>query len=255
MLPVITIAVPSYGLFAFIGMFAVLVFLCFRIEKYGIDFYDLLKLAVFLIPSLLFGGTALSVMSRLPLIAQGVHPLNLILRGGLVFYGGLFGVIVGAKIFSRFSKYSSTEILRFLAPGFPLFIIFGRIGCYMAGCCFGVFLAHPFNLLNLILFARVPTQLIESMFALLLLVVMVAIEKHKTSAWDSLKFFLISYAVFRFGLEFFRGDAARGIHFGVSTSQWISMMIVGYYGAVCIMRCRSNAVSRLKSNASDAGNR
>ena len=241
MLPIITIEVPSYGLFAFIGMFAVLVFLCFRIEKYGIDFYDLLKLAVILVPSLLFGGTALSVISRLPLIALGVHPLNLILRGGLVFYGGLFGVIVGARIFSKFSKYSSTEILRFLATGFPLFIVFGRIGCYLAGCCFGTLLAHPINLLNLILFVRVPTQLIESAFALLLFVVMVIIEKHKASTWDNLRFFLISYAIFRFGLEFFRGDTARGIHFGISTSQWISMMIVGYYGAIWVIYSRKQS--------------
>ena len=54
-------------------------------------------------------------------------------------------------------------------------------------------------------------------------------RKHKE--YDSLKFYLLAYAKFRFANEFLMDDEVRGLFFGLSTAQWISARIVAYYAA------------------------
>ena len=78
-----------------------------------------------------------------------------------------------------------------------------------------------------------PVQLIECIFDLFLFVLMVVItrkqmhaEDNNSASFDPLCVYLVLYAVFRFVLEFFRGDAARGGLWIFSTSQWISLAVL-----------------------------
>ena len=125
-----------------------------------------------------------------------------------------------------------------VVPAFPLFHGFGRIGCFMAGCCYGVKLATPAELFGIFTLDRLPVQLIEAGFEFLLFAVLLFCEK-KQAKTDTLQIYLITYAIFRFCIEFFRGDAIRGIFLGFSTAQWVSLAIITCYVYRHFKMCRT----------------
>jgi phosphatidylglycerol:prolipoprotein diacylglycerol transferase len=241
MLPYIYIILPSFVVFAFIGGFVALLFIYSRIDKFGVKFTDLLKVFVICAVAAFVGGKALFVLTMIPWLVVNFSMSNLlllILQSGFVFYGGLFGVLLTLKVYTKFSKYEELAVYRMIAPAIPLFHAFGRIGCFFAGCCYGKELNTPIKIRHMIQMERFPVQAIESLFEFVLFVVMILIDRKKKHT-DLLKIYLLSYAVFRFMNEFFRGDEVRGIYMGLSTAQWISLAIVAYY-AVVFMRnsCR-----------------
>ena len=133
---------------------------------------------------------------------------------GFTFYGGL---ITGLAFVICFGSIFMTPIqLRkaIEACVLPLVIAhaLGRIGCFLEGCCYG----RPISGTGLLH----PTQLYESFFLFLLAGTLIYTERYTKISPLNLYFF--SYPVFRFFVEFFRGDD-RGSVLGMSTSQWVSI--------------------------------
>lgn len=151
------------------------------------------------------------------------------LGGGFVFYGGmLFGLALTVLYF--YKKQIPRENINIFIPGLALGHAIGRIGCFLAGCCYGketeFFLSiylHGHN--------RHPVQLYESLLLLILGIVFYfkLAKKFKNnipsiSIWPD---YLIGYGVIRFMMEMLRGDKIRGIILGdLSTSQLISTLII-----------------------------
>ena len=71
-------------------------------------------------------------------------------------------------------------------------------------------------------------QLIETFAEIIIFIGVLVIQRKRPQA-DSLRFYLVTYAILRFLDEFLQGDEIRGIWFGLSTAQWISIAIIGYY--------------------------
>ncbi len=179
--------------------------------------------------------------------------------GGLTYYGGLvFSSIAGIWLLKR-DRFPVWKACDLSAVGIAIGLGFGRIGCLLAGCCFGkmsdsaLALSFPprspasdaqFKLGTLPSAADwslpvLPTQVLESLmsfgvaaFCLLYLSSRKKYDGH-VFAW-----FLGLYAFGRFVLEFFRADD-RGGAFGLSTSQWIGVAIVAC--AYAIHRWRQRA--------------
>ena len=160
--------------------------------------------------------------------------LLLIFGGGLVFYGGLIGALLGAL---RYVLHFKTPISAMLDLGFvgvPLFHAFGRVGCFMAGCCYGVeyhgALAVTFPESNIgkapADVELLPVQLAEALLNLVLWAVLLAVYRRTARRWLCSGLYLTCYGVMRFVLEFFRGDIIRGSIFSLSSSQFISIFIV-----------------------------
>lgn len=148
------------------------------------------------------------------------------LGGGFVFYGGLvFGaifVIILTKIFKLFEyKY-----LHLTLPGLAIGHGVGRIGCLLAGCCYGTVCKLPWSLYVHGDF-RHPVQLYEAVSLFVLGFILFKLIRLKKPASFIIGSYFISYTVIRFVLEFFRGDKIRGVYFfGLSTSQVISIILV-----------------------------
>jgi len=229
MFPYISVTLPSFTVFGFAGGIITLFFIYIRMYKNGYGFRRFLLLAVLGFIGAAVGAKLLFMISRLPwLFSDFSFPrlLRLIFQGGIVFYGGLFGVLIGAKVFALISKTDASSVYRIIVPAIPLFHGFGRIGCFLAGCCHGMALQNPV-IIGPFHFTRIPVQLFESVFCFLLFPVLLVIEK-KRSHCNTLRLYLISYAIFRLILEFFRGDSIRGVYL-LSTSQWISLAIIAYF--------------------------
>ena len=149
-----------------------------------------------------------------------------LLSGGIVFYGGMLGLLLGIFIISKIQKDNTRDILSFFAPAIPLFHAIARIGCLFTGCCYGIPFGWGISMYHSPDIIRFPVQLIECGCNVLIFVAIIILEKIGKKQY-SLTTYLLSYACCRFILEFFRGDMERGVWFNcVSTSQIVSIVIL-----------------------------
>ena len=173
--------------------------------------------------------------------------LNQLMQGGFVFYGGLAGGVLGLLLGAKLHKIRIKEYLLTVVPVIPMVHGFGRIGCYLAGCCYGVpydgpfavtYRNIPYSLCDVPLF---PVQLAEAVCNLILAAVLFVFVWKKGKTIYTVFLYLGVYGTVRFILEFFLfDDAQRGIFWGLSTSQWISLGILAGVTAVLLIMRRRN---------------
>lgn len=167
--------------------------------------------------------------------------VQLLMSGGLVFYGGLIGAFLGALRYCKHFKIPFEDSVEMVIPTVPLFHAFGRIGCFCAGCCYGMEYDGIFS----VTFKNslgapngiplLPVQLIEASGNFLLFVLLTLLFVRNNPRLSLSGLYLACYAAMRFTLEFFRGDIIRGKAMGISTSQWISILIFAA-GIIFIVR-------------------
>ena len=184
------------------------------------------------------------------------------LTDGFVVYGGIIGGILAGWIYCRAKKINFWAYFDLVMPSVALAQGFGRIGCLLAGCCYGKETESFFSVIfqnseyapNHV--ALIPTQLYSSgldflHFLLLLLIhgllqlghfgILLYIARHKKKDGQVAACYLIFYSVGRFVIEFFRGDIIRGSVGILSTSQFISIFtgIAGIVLLVLVAKKRS----------------
>lgn len=239
MYPYFYFVIPSYTLLAFIGGTAALFLVYTKLERYQVQFTSFLYMALLCFLGAIAGSKILFAITQIPWLINNFSFINLVLlipQSGFVFYGGLFGVIAALMFATRKDADYRRRVFRMVVPSMPLFHAFGRIGCFLAGCCYGKSLATPLMIGGIEL-TRVPVQILETFLEFILFIVITVIEKKRANV-DLLKFYLIVYAIIRFCDEFLRGDEIRGIFFGLSTAQWISIAIIVVYFIKDIMKKR-----------------
>ena len=230
MYPYIHFILPSYIVMTLVGGFFSLCFIYFRLERYNIEFTTFLVMSFFCVIGGFAGSKILFAITQIPWLIENFSIRNLLLlipQSGLVFYGGLFGVIFTLLLMTRKDLEFKLNIFRLCVPAMPLFHAFGRVGCFLTGCCYGKDLVNTVTI-GTIELTQIPVQIIEAVAEMVLFVIIVIIEKNHKKV-DLLAIYLILYAIIRFADEFLRGDTIRGIFFGLSTAQWISLIILLYY--------------------------
>lgn len=238
MLPFVHLLVPFYGVCASLGLLAAFGVFLFRSRSSGLGLLKNVQLAAVVAIGILVGSRILFVITMLPSIFADFsfdRLLNTVINGGFVFYGGLLGTIAAVFIYGRARKIDIDNLFKLVVPCFPLFHAFGRIGCFMSGCCYGIPFSFGFPMAFDPDTIRFPVQLAESACCLLIFAALLAVERKRPDV-QLLYIYLISYGIIRFGLEFLRGDAVRGVWGPFSTSQWISLAVI----AVCIIKIVKN---------------
>ena len=240
--------IGTYGLCMILG-FALAGFLAYRRGKpAGLRWEDLLIIAAMVLGGALLGGGGLYVFITyswnqiLEFIRQGDFRF---LGSGIVFYGGLIGGALGALLGICIASCPFRIAEHAIVPYIPLGHAIGRIGCIMAGCCHGFPYDGPFALYYPHSLARVspqqgyfPVQPLESLVNVIICLLLLYVQKQVRRTGDLLFAYLGMYAVSRFFLEMLRGDAIRGIWDGISTSQWISLALLG----MCLVRLGSGVL-------------
>jgi phosphatidylglycerol:prolipoprotein diacylglycerol transferase len=152
-------------------------------------------------------------------------------EGGLVYYGGLIGASLATYAYLKWAKAPLWSVADCLAPGLALGQVTGRMGCYFNGCCYGV-VDHAHG----VVFPSVadgephlPVMLYEAAFCLALGVYLAWYWRRKSYDGQVFWSYVLLYAIWRFFIEFLRGDAERGTLFSaaLSPSQWISLAGLG----------------------------
>jgi phosphatidylglycerol:prolipoprotein diacylglycerol transferase len=126
-----------------------------------------------------------------------------------------------------------------LAPGVAIGQAIGRLGCFAAGCCYGRAADVPWAVTFHDVYATRqvgtpidtplhPTQLYESAATLAIFIFLRWLSGRKRFDGQVTLAYILLYAVARFVIEFYRGDAARGMVLGgwLSTSQFIAILMV-----------------------------
>jgi phosphatidylglycerol:prolipoprotein diacylglycerol transferase len=152
-------------------------------------------------------------------------------EGGLVFYGGLILAAVVALGYMRWHRLPIWKLADFISPLIALGLSFGRIGCFLAGCCYGRETPRVAMFSKILNLARLnvplhPTQLYDAANGLVLFLFLNWMERRKAFDGQIFWLFLFLYAITRFFIETLRGDP-RGFLFGdlLSTSQAIGILL------------------------------
>lgn len=235
--------VGVYGLCSVVGLLLCGLVGSRMIKRFGIDFYDFILIMLSVALGLVIGAHIVYGITRIDLFVTAVSHIGKlsfvrffeimgIVFGGMVFYGGFLGGLAAIPIYCKFNKkYRARDILDIYAVLVPLFHVFGRIGCFFGGCCYGIeshfgFTVHgntvnpDINDVN-----RLPVPLIEAVCNLLIFLLLLYLFKKKYMGGKLILIYMLVYPVVRFTMEFFRGDTIRGFFLGLSTSQWISILL------------------------------
>jgi len=228
---------PLYGLFGLLGMFAASFLAYLRGRKQGMVYMDFALGVLVIGLGIVAGGTLLYALVQIPAAWENreyfsQYPLQFLtyMFGGMVFYGGLFGAIIALPIYAKVIKRDVPTILTLLAPVLPLAHGIMRIGCFMAGCCYGL----PHDTLGITLAASpiapnypvLPVQLYEAAINFGIFAFLWTYSKKPRHHLTLLGLYGTFYGTARFFLEFLRGDPARGQVLGLSTSQFISIFVI-----------------------------
>lgn len=234
--------IHAYMIMSLIGILVSLFYVINKCKKEKISDYDYIIVLLFGALGAIIGGHLLYGIVNYKLIIyffnnlEKVTNVNILLQylilifGGNVFYGGLIGGLIASYITIKIRKMNIKRTTDFLTPVIPLFHFFGRIGCFLSGCCYGVkshigftykySLIESANNVN-----RFPIQLVESFYNLILFILLTIFYKKNKMKGKILYLYLVLYSIGRFIFEFFRGDEYRGFVLGLSTSQFISIII------------------------------
>lgn len=223
--------IPLYGIFFFLGIGVAAAVAAILHKNAGLDMFDIAGSGVYIMIGAIIGAKLLFIAVTLPQIIEMNIPFTALIKGGFVFYGGLLGGAGGLLIYVRQFKMQLSPFADLYTTVLPLGHAFGRVGCFCAGCCYGIPWKHghiytstagttPLGV------PLLPIQLIESAALLVLFGVQIALYLCKRRTWRNTLFYFIAYPALRFVLEFFRGDTERGKIAGFSTSQLVSLLVI-----------------------------
>lgn len=230
--------VYSYGLMIAIGILAAYSVAEKRIKARGMETKRLEWLLFTILGGGFLGSKLLYIITRFGDIASDPSILW-DLQEGWVVYGGILGGIAAGYIYCRLHDMNFWQWFDQIIPCVALAQGFGRIGCFLAGCCYGVEtnawygVEFPENSLAPSGVSLVPIQLVMAAFDFLLFFLLSRIAKKETAPGQSAGWYLILYSAGRFAAEYFRGDLIRGGAGGFSTSQIIAVFTL--IAGICIL--------------------
>jgi phosphatidylglycerol:prolipoprotein diacylglycerol transferase len=241
------VAVPIYGF----GLMLVLAFVFapwlawWRARREGIDGDVILDMGFWMFLAGLVGARAFYCIEYWGDDIHSLWEAFQYWRGGIVFYGGALGGMVGFLTYRWFYPFPLRPYLDAIAPSIALGIFFGRIGCFLNGCCYGDQCHLPWavafpagsppwvhqvkaGLISQSATASLPlhpTQLYSSFDGLVLLALLSAYYPLRRRDGEVMGLLFVAYPITRFLIEYLRNDEP-GLFLGMTISQAISVVIL-----------------------------
>ena len=229
--------VHTYGLLLAAAYLLGLQLAVVRARRFGLEPSRIMDLGIAIIIAALVGAKLLLFIVEYRKFADNPREILTLLRSGGVFYGGLLVAVPVAIWYVRRHGLPTWTVGDLAAPGMALAHAVGRLGCLMAGCCYGRPTTMPWAVLftDEYAFANVgvplyqnlhPTQLYEAGAELIIFLFLLVLER-RGRAFPGRTFwtYVLLYGASRFVIEFYRGDP-RGMVGSLSTSQFVSVLLV-----------------------------
>ncbi len=235
-----SIPIPGYGTMLAIG-FSVALFLVVRRAKIeGMDPDHFLNVATYIILAALIGSRLFHVIFEKPSF-YFENPLEIpkVWKGGYTFYGGFIPAALVLWWYTKKHRMPVLKVMDIFAPYLALGTFFGRLGCFLAGCCHGVICDYHLFPISYVAtnpnsFSRplgIPlyaTQVWQATSNLLVFLVLIWFRKRKKFDGQLLAGYLMLYPIGRFVIEIYRGDEIRGyvIPNLLTTSQFLGLLTI-----------------------------
>lgn len=247
------ITVYSYGFMIALGVIGAVTYLFFQGRKdVGLTFDQANSLFLIIFIAAFLGGKVFLFFENASSYAQ--HPGKLLAGRGFVFYGSFLFAVPAMLWFFRKHKLNTYKMLDVMAVVTCIVHMFGRMGCFLAGCCYGKPTEGPLGVIFTDAACQaplhhplVPTQLLEAGYILIVMLVLLLIKSKFQKFYGQLfLLYLILYAIGRSVLEIFRGDVARGfiIDSALSHSQFIALLMVIAAGFVYNRWSKKNPIAK-----------
>ncbi|MFH0875230.1 MAG: prolipoprotein diacylglyceryl transferase [archaeon] len=176
---------------------------------------------------------ALHVINDWGYYSSNLLQIFMIWRGGLAFFGGIFGSALAAYIYCRKNKIDFLSVADRVVLFMPLIVFFGRIANFINAEHYG----YPTNLPWAVIFPvdsipRHPAQIYEGISMLLLFGILLIVHKYTKKRGLVFISFLVFYSILRFITEFFR--FSETLYFGLSDAQVLCVWLfcIGGYLSV-----------------------
>lgn len=214
-------SISSYAVMAAIGIIVSIAVLFFGCKYRRNSFDDAIYIYAFTLIGIFLGARILFTLIEIP--AHGIC-FETVFCGGFVFWGGFIGGWIASGLADKYFEKDITKLYPVLVPAVLIFAGFGRIGCFLTGCCYG----KPSELIGFCYSVSeiapngiplIPVQLFEAVFDLI--TAFVVFGKR-----DAMIRYAQMYAIFRFFAEIYRGDEVRGFIGFLSVSQCISIIVL-----------------------------
>lgn len=227
----------SYGFFIALGSYAAYSYLAYAAKKeLGIDNRKISTLFMIIVAAAFVGGKLLFYLEDPAYYFN--TPSNMVrsIGNGFVFFGSLLFVIPAVGWYFRQHKIPVWPMLDLLGITACIVHAFGRVGCFLAGCCHGipteawvgVTFTDPNCSAEPLHTPLHPTQLYEAASIAAIGFFLWWLKKRKKFEGQVFLVYLILYGVARSIIEVFRGDEERGyiIEHWLSHSQFISVLLI-----------------------------
>jgi len=245
----------SYGAFIVLGMASALLVLRSLAKQVGLPDHVPLEITLVFLVGGFVGAHLLDVIIQWHrYLARPIAALNIFASHASI--GGLILAAFALYWWARRNRYPVPLIYDITAIAASLGYAVGRIGCFLAGCCYG----RPADVPWAVVFSDPrcyvapglrgvplhPTQLYSSLASLLIFAVLLRLWKSRAFPLQVSLVFLVGYALYRFSIELFRGDPERGrleaLH--LSPAQLISVLILALsLPAYFLYRRRANSTA------------
>ena len=234
------VTVFSYGVSNAIAFLLAIVWLVHLAKREGLSVPKMEGLGLVIVIGAAIGSKLLTALDYPGFYSGGWSRFlfeQMLGKGG-VFYGGFLMAVVASAIYFRFAHLPGWQVADCVAPGLAVAQGIGRIGCFLAGCCWG----RPTDSLLGVTFTSVvahrltgvplnvsihPTQLYEAGLVLGVIPFLLWLRKSKTFQGEVILAYVMYYASARFFVEFLRDDPRGTYVMGLlSTSQLISVLLL-----------------------------
>lgn len=223
------LTVHGYGLMIGIGVLCCIFMGMKRAKKNGLSEDAVIDIAIWGLLAGFLGAKLLYVIVEWKRFLA--DPLSVLGSEGFVVYGGIIAGVLAAIIYCKRKKLVFLEYFDLCSASIALAQGFGRIGCFLAGCCYGretissLGVVFPEGSLAPAGVKVLPTQLFSSAGDFGIMLVLLWHYHHRKKVGDTGFLYMLLYGIGRFGIEFLRNDN-RGEVGIFSTSQFISLFII-----------------------------
>ncbi len=224
----------TYGLFVATGFLVGLMVTIKMGKAEGITPQQTMDIGFLMILAAIIGSRIMYVLMNISYYIERPVDIFKIWQGGLVFSGGIICVVLTVIWYTRKHHLSFWKIVDLWAPAMAIGQGIGRIGCFMAGCCYGkptgsklgVVFTNPHSLApsNIPLH---PTQLYSSASGFIIFFILFLLYPRRTFDGQVFLWLLVLHSTARLFVERFRGDD-RGVLLGsgMSITQLVTLFIL-----------------------------
>jgi len=229
------ITLHTYGLFVAIGFFVGLLVTVRLGKSEGFGSQQIMDMGFIIILSAIIGSRVMYVLMNASYYTRAPLDMLKIWEGGLVFSGGVLGVVLTMLWYVKRHSLPLGKIADLWAPAIAVGQGIGRIGCFMAGCCYGkptdsicgVVFTHSHSLARPLNVPLHPTQIYSSLGSFVIFLVVLVLYSKKKFEGQVFLWLMIMHSTARLAIERFRGDD-RGILLGsnMSMTQLVAILIL-----------------------------